>query len=238
MVVTYKEQYRKERKRIQSFIRSAKKRGYRFPDNILPKQPKQIRKESIERLKKLTRTELYKKSTALSESGKIVSGLEAERERRSKVAKKGARIRKEALEHGFKAAKEYRQYKKWEKQREKQDIIDRAKAENIQEGHIIWDQIMDLKNSIGGTGAIIFDDFISSEIATRGLDAILFAIAQAPKEFYQAAQTVIYYREKGKINRSIIKMGFIISGNKIDTVLAKQLGEILDELDEMYSEYE
>lgn len=236
--MTYKEQYKKERKRIQSFIRSAEKRGYRFSDNILPKQPKRIRKESVERLKKLTRTELYKKSTALSESGKVVSGLEAERERRSKAAKKGARIRKEAVEHGFKTAKEYRQYKKWEKQREKQDIIDRTKAENIQEGRVIWEQIMDLKNSIGGQGAIIFDGFISSEIANRGLDAVLFAIAQAPKEFYQAAQIVIHYRDKSLIQRSIIKMGFIISGNKIDTVLAKQLGEILDELDEMYSEYE
>ena len=56
--MTYKEQYKKERKRIQSFIRSAEKRGYRFPDNIIPKQPKRIRKESVERLKKLTRTEL------------------------------------------------------------------------------------------------------------------------------------------------------------------------------------
>lgn len=236
--MTYKEQYKKERKRIQTFIRSAEKRGYRFTDNILPKQPKRIRKESVERLKKLTRTELYKKSTALTESGKIVSGLEAERQRRSKAAKKGARIRKEALEYGFKTAKEYREYKKWEKQREKQDIIDRTKAENIQEGRVIWEQIMDLKNSIGGQGAIIFDNFISSEIANRGLDAVLFAIAQAPKEFYQAAQTVIYYRDKSRIQRSIIKMGFIISGNKIDSVLAKQLGEILDELDEMYSEYE
>lgn len=236
--MTYKEQYRKERKRIQSFIRSAKKRGYRFPDNVLPKQPKRIRKESVESLKKLTSTELYKKATALTESGKIVSGTEAERERRSKAAKKGARIRKEALEHGFKSAKEYRQYKKWEKQREKQDIIDRAKAENIQEGRVIWEQIMDLKRAIGGPGAEIFNEFIGYEIENRGLDAILFAIAQAPKEFYQAAQTVIFYKDKGKINRSITKMVFIITGNKIDIVLAKQLGEILDELDELYSEYE
>lgn len=236
--MTYKEQYRKERKRIQSFIRSAKKRGYRFHDNALPKQPKRITKQSIERLKKITSTELYKKATALTESGKIVSGTEAERERRSKAAKKGARLRKEAIELGLKNVKELREYIEWKKEREKQDIIDRAKAENIQEGRVIWEQIVDLKNSIGGQGAIIFDSFISSEIAIRGLDSILFAIAQAPKEFYQAAQTVIYYRDKSRIQRSIIKMGFIISGNRIGTVLAKQLGEILDELDEMYSEYE
>lgn len=236
--MTYKEQYRKERKRIQAFIRSAKKRGYRFSDNILPKQPKRIRKENVERLKKLTSGELYKKATALSESGKVVSGTEAERERRSKAAKKGVKLRKEALELGLKNVKELREYKKWEKEREKQDIIDRAKAENIQEGRVIWEQIIDLKNSIGGQGAIIFDSFIAAEIVSRGLDAILFAIAQAPKEFYQAAQTVIYYKDKGRINRSITKMAFIITGNKIDDVLAKQLGEILDELDEMYSEYE
>lgn len=236
--MTYKEQYKKERKRIQSFIRTAKKRGYRFPENILPKQPKRIRKESVESLKRLTPTELYKKATALTESGKIVSGTEAERERRSKAAKKGARLRKEAIELGLKNVKELREYKKWEKEREKQDIIDRAKAENIQEGRVIWEQIMDLKRAIGGPGAEIFNEFIGYEIENRGLDAILFAIAQAPKEFYQAAQTVIFYKDKGKINRSITKMAFIITGNKIDTVLAKQLGEILDELDEMYSEYE
>ena len=54
--------YRKERKRIQSFIRRAEKRGYIFGENVLPTIPKKITQGSVRRLQKLTAKALYEKA--------------------------------------------------------------------------------------------------------------------------------------------------------------------------------
>ena len=71
----YEQAYKKERRRIQSFLRSAIKRGYLFKEDVLPKIPKTITEASVRRLKKLTPKELYKKAEYVSEEtyGEIVS---------------------------------------------------------------------------------------------------------------------------------------------------------------------
>ena len=55
-----KEQYKKERKRIQNLMYRGRKKGYIFKENILPKIPKNISEKSIERLRKLTPEKIYK----------------------------------------------------------------------------------------------------------------------------------------------------------------------------------
>ena len=50
--MTYNDQYKKEIKRIKRFIRRAEKRGYSFSFKE-PQLPKRIRKESVEKLKKI-----------------------------------------------------------------------------------------------------------------------------------------------------------------------------------------
>lgn len=75
---TVKSEYTKQRRRIQSFIRRAEKRGYLFGDNVLPKIPKKITKASVRKLEKITPETLYKKALYGGEAtdGEIVSGLE------------------------------------------------------------------------------------------------------------------------------------------------------------------
>ena len=72
------QEYKKERNRIQRFIKGAEKRGYIFEDNILPKIPKRITKSSVARLKKLKPDTLYRKALFGGEAtqGEIVTGLE------------------------------------------------------------------------------------------------------------------------------------------------------------------
>lgn len=88
-------EYRKQRKRIQSFIRRAEKRGFVF-ENPLPPIPKKITEASIRRLSKLTPKALYKKAKYASEetSGEIVSGTKGRNIERRRAAKKAAKTRK------------------------------------------------------------------------------------------------------------------------------------------------
>lgn len=97
--MTYKEQYKKEIKRIKRFIKRAEKRGYSFSFKE-PHPPKRIRKESVERLKKITPEKLYASSMyrGLYSDFRELGGLEARKRERSASAKKGAETRKRKKE--------------------------------------------------------------------------------------------------------------------------------------------
>lgn len=93
--------YAKERNRLKSFVRRAEKRGYSFPDTLIPSIPKRKTEASIRKLKKLTKDVLYSKATYGGEStfGEIVSGKEGlnlERKLRAKKASETRKANKEA----------------------------------------------------------------------------------------------------------------------------------------------
>ena len=100
--------YKKQVKRLKQAIRRAEKRGYIVPDNIIPKQPKRITSKSIERLKKITAKDIYKKSEKLDfETGELIPGEKARKLERSESAKKAARTRKEKRYNKQKGESEY-----------------------------------------------------------------------------------------------------------------------------------
>lgn len=82
-------EYKKQRGRIQRFIKSAEKRGYMFDQRVLPDVPKRITKASVQRLAKITPSVLYKKAVYYTPSGDLVSGEKGRALERSLVAQKG-----------------------------------------------------------------------------------------------------------------------------------------------------
>lgn len=93
--------YAKERRRVKSFVSRAEKRGYSFPESVIPSIPKRKTEASIRKLKKLTKEVLYEKATygGVATLGEIVSGkegLKAERELRAKKASETRKEKKEA----------------------------------------------------------------------------------------------------------------------------------------------
>ena len=94
---TLKQEYMKQRRRIQRFLSSAKKRGYSF-DYSLPSIPKKITEGSIRKLKEVTPKKLYEKATftGTSETGEVVtvSGRQGRNIERSKSAAKAVATRK------------------------------------------------------------------------------------------------------------------------------------------------
>lgn len=92
--------YAKERNRVKSFVRRAEKRGYSFPESIVPSIPKRKTEASIRKLKKLTKEVMYSKASYGGEatSGEIVSGKEGLKLERQLRAKRAAETRKEKKE--------------------------------------------------------------------------------------------------------------------------------------------
>lgn len=100
--------YRKQVKRLKQAFRRAENRGYIIPDNIIPEQPKRITRKSVERLKKITTDDIYKKSEKLDfETGELVPGEIARKAERSEAAKKGAITRREKRYNAEKGESEY-----------------------------------------------------------------------------------------------------------------------------------
>lgn len=85
--------YKKELKRIQSFIKKAEKRGYQFFENVVPEMPKRVTKEDLYNIKKLTPELLYRKSVAWI-NGTKVRGTE-KRTTERKVSAEKAKITRE-----------------------------------------------------------------------------------------------------------------------------------------------
>lgn len=72
--MTRKQEYMKERKRIQKAISRQKKSGYIIPENLLPDIPKRITKASINRLKKITPKMIRSKSDLIDfTTGEIIT---------------------------------------------------------------------------------------------------------------------------------------------------------------------
>lgn len=88
--------YAKQLKRINQFIRRARKRGFVFEEDVIPQKPKKVTKASVRKLEKLTPEKLYKKSLYLEEStGEIEEAQKRRKEERKQSAKKAAKTRKE-----------------------------------------------------------------------------------------------------------------------------------------------
>lgn len=96
----YKEAYNKERRRIASFMRDAKARGYDFEIGV-PKTAKQkgkVTKADVERLRKMTPDYLYSRATYTKafdpRTGVPLTGKQGREYERSKSAQKAAQTRK------------------------------------------------------------------------------------------------------------------------------------------------
>lgn len=88
--------YAKERSRIRSFLRRASKRGYQFPEDIIPAIPKRKTEASIRKLKRLTKDVMYEKAIygGSASYGEIVSGKEGLKLERKERAKRASETRK------------------------------------------------------------------------------------------------------------------------------------------------
>ena len=101
-------EYKKQLKRLKQAISRAEKRGYSFPEDIIPKKPKRITRKTVERLKKIKTTDLYEKAEKLDiETGELIPGIEARKLEKSEAAKKVAKTRKEKRYNADKGESEY-----------------------------------------------------------------------------------------------------------------------------------
>jgi hypothetical protein len=83
------QEYRKQRKRIQSTISRLRKKGYFPAINILPDIPKKITQGSVRRLQKIDIEYIYKKSVYVDiETGELLEGKKPKSKRKKQTQNK------------------------------------------------------------------------------------------------------------------------------------------------------
>lgn len=83
------QQWKKEVKRIQQFIRRAKKRGYIFSEDVIPETPKRIAKKQLSKIKGINPQTLYAQAEFYNpETGETITGTEGRTLERKRSARK------------------------------------------------------------------------------------------------------------------------------------------------------
>lgn len=87
--------YQKERRRLLQAVRRAKKQGYIFPEDIVPKLPKRVTKKKLEKIQATKPRDLYKLAQYVyEETGEVVSAEQRKQEVKQESIKKAKETRK------------------------------------------------------------------------------------------------------------------------------------------------
>ena len=203
------------RSNIKRTIRSMEKRGYRISEELKGK----VQTGKYQTLKSIHRnkySKLYSEATA-DINGKIVSGTEKRQFERKESARKSRQ-----KDSGTDT---------WEKERRRQDAIDRESAQQFQEGEIVYSNIIDMINQYPTKGAKHLSDMLSREIAKYGKENVIMAMAQAPDTAISYARTIVFYEDSSEgIHTALQEFAGMITGAIPDADEAKEMGEVMDEL--------
>lgn len=95
-LTTNQMEFKKELKRIKRFIHNARKRGYEFDDNVLPKQPKRVTRKKLEEIKNIKPSNLYDKAVYYDEiTHETFTGQQGRRIERYRASLKAKKTREE-----------------------------------------------------------------------------------------------------------------------------------------------
>lgn len=122
-LTTNQMEFKKELKRIKRFIHNARKRGYEFDDNVLPKQPKRITRKKLEEIKNIKPSNLYDKAVYYDEvTHETFTGQQGRRIERYRAALKAKKTRQENKEIRIRT-------KKYEKEKKSKDKTNKKSTE-------------------------------------------------------------------------------------------------------------
>ena len=143
------QEYNKELKRIQQFLRRASKRGFIWDDSVIPKRPKKITEKSVAKLKRITPDVLYKKGQYLDTStGELLSGVKGRALERKKATEKALETRKSKKPKDKKGTKKKKKPetkgKKHKQQTSVTDIQNEPTQEYPEGGHNYYPNFTDV----------------------------------------------------------------------------------------------
>lgn len=235
-------EYNKELRRLQRAVERIEERGYTF-GKLPFKELKQPKPASIERLQAIKTKDLYQYASYQTEAGTISGTERRKQERQESARKaretrlrkesnrlqeEADRVSRETLERQEANAELIAQQIEEEQQQFEEEIRRRDEEtkrrlteeqefrERFSQGKIIYDQIMDMIYDIDITheaSAQSLRNQLEEEFDKYGEDAVLMAMANAPREFVESAQGALSYKPEDERHvMAIMNIHKLISG--------------------------
>lgn len=154
-------EYRKQRRRIQQFIRRATKRGYIIPETALPKQPKKVTKKSVERLQKITPSTIYQKSKYQPDKTvAAISATEGRKVERKQASRKAVETKR--ARQSLSVFRDTQEKSAYEIAQEKalQKIHDYQKSTEEKQGFLFPKQVLAEWEEMIKTGGLSYEELI------------------------------------------------------------------------------
>lgn len=213
--------FAKQQKRIRRFIKSAEKRGYSFPANVVPDRPARVTKRDIARITAIKPKTLYEKATFIYE-GSTFTGTEGRMIERSLAAQKGALHKREKdpryhTQPGMPPA-------------EATDVADRVKEalDRFNRGKSEYEKVME---EINGWEPSVYwnawfselrtqqvnqmERMISAAVENNGFVQAMKAIGAQPEAFHYAANVIMYDSKQDAIANSLVALAEILKSTAL-----------------------
>lgn len=189
------QKHKKELNRVKRFIARAKKRGYKFSEDLIASLPEL----STQKLKSLTPKKLYEQSTSIK-YGIELTGTRTREIEQSLSAKRGAQTRK----------KYYEQENKQKQYSEEPTSFEDTVLRNI-ESEI--EEASQTDNRGWKAGAKELKSILQAEINRFGRARVAQALERDAQASLSAARGVIYESKDGKRDNAITRLLMIIEGS-------------------------
>lgn len=242
----------RELQRILNIVAREEKQGYRFSGDYI----NQLKNKSLSELKHITPNELLKNATALSDNGKVVTGVERKQEER--LSRRGFKRRKAIKKHGEnsdkntttnKQTRKENKQTKWLQTRvgklfqenqksvfsEKRERVDREQQKTYKafnENDINYYNVKKLIDEYPTEkGSQYLRNLLLSEIKRYGEDAVIVAMQNAPYDMVTKAQNIVFMPSDQEtaqtMHDALSEFASIINSCLPTTNEAKDIGDLL-----------
>lgn len=248
------------RKLLQQQVRRMENRGYRI-NAELKEKIKNGKYQTLQSIRRNKYAKLYEGSSAEIDTN-IVSGRRYRQYERKVSAQKGAETRRENIkrkraerkareatertiddtsgydDEDYESDREEQhsayEQQEWEETRAKQDEIDMAYANAIDEGKVMYRNILDLMEKFPREGRNLLYQGLESEIRQYGLDMVMAGMASAPMDVVQEAQNIIFYTgDKESTHRALVNFFDSITGTIRTFQDSMGIGAVMDQMTDM-----
>lgn len=235
--------FAKQQQRIHRFIKSAEKRGYSFPANVVPDRPVRVTKRDIARITAIKPETLYEQATYVYE-GSTLTGTEGRMIERSLAAQKGALHKREKdpryhTQPGMPPA-------------EATDVADRLKEtlERFNQGKSEYEKTMEEVDNWTPDGpwnawfaekrrqqVDQMKRMISAAIQNFGFSEAMRAIGRDATAFHNATQTIMFDSKQESVQNAFNALAEILKGSALSAEESADL-EILNDAVNGYQDEE
>ena len=243
----------RELKRLLNIVTREEKQGYRFSSEYI----NELKKKPLSELMEIKPYDLLQNATALSDNGKVVSGVERKNEdrftsnthKRKKGVKKHNKNRyKDAISNN-KLTRKQKKNQKWlqtkvgkmiqenqnsafSKEREKVDIVQQKMYKTFNENDIAYYNVKKLIDEYPTEkGSQYLRNILLSEIKRFGEQAVIASMQNAPNDMINKAQNIVFMPSDQEtaqtMHEALSEFADIIKSCIPSTNEVKEIGDLL-----------